>query len=312
MKKIKKSLLLFCVFIMIASIGVYASATYGNYGIDFASAAYQSNINPYTDKGYNGSSFDGSNGECTWFVWGRVYEKLGIALPFTGNAKDWTANAEAVGCSTGTDARANSIMVEHYEQHGHVLFVEKVENGFAYVTEGNYGINSSTYHEDVINLSTMTRNGSATAMNYVDYIYLDDTPPEVSTPEITNASPSGFTVRFTATDDESGIDKVYVKVWEYGQTYNENLPLIEGSVDRNNIATVRVNTADFGGFLGYYYIACGAIDKAGNPNDVPDKHGIILYPLDTSVRGTYVTKKDTDVHELPYEEVNGKTQPAFA
>ena len=60
-------------------------------------------------------------------------------------------------------------MVEHYSPFGHVFFVEKVENGYAYVTEGNY---DGYYHEDKIDLSTMKRTGWSKSMNAVDYIYL--------------------------------------------------------------------------------------------------------------------------------------------
>ena len=147
-----------------------------NYGVNLAGSAYQSSVNPFYAK-YGGSSTNGYGGQCTWYVWGRAYEKLGVSLPCRGNANNWTSEAANAGYSTGSVAQANSIMVEHDSSYGHVLFVEKVENGYAYVTEGNY---NSCYHEDVINLSTMCRSGWRTSMNTVDYIYLDSSSDQTS------------------------------------------------------------------------------------------------------------------------------------
>ena len=141
----------------------------GNYGVNLGSAAYQTNLNPFFASGYGGRISDGYDGECTWYAWGRAYEKLGVSLPCRGNATGWTTEAANAGYSTGTTARENSIMVEHYSPFGHVFFVEKVENGYAYVTEGNY---DGYYHEDKIDLSTMKRTGWSKSMNAVDYIYL--------------------------------------------------------------------------------------------------------------------------------------------
>lgn len=104
----------------------------GNYNVNFASDGYTGG-NPFIGVG-NGS-------ECTWFVWGRVYEKLGISMSWgngvqMGNARDWPSLTDY---PTGYEARTNSIMVEIYGTTGHVMFVEKVENGKAYVTHSNCG-----------------------------------------------------------------------------------------------------------------------------------------------------------------------------
>ncbi|MBQ9001376.1 MAG: CHAP domain-containing protein [Eggerthellaceae bacterium] len=125
----------------------------GTYGADLASAAYQSNINPFYAAGYGGNATNGYGGECTWYAWGRAYEKLGVSLPCRGNENSWTSEA-AGSFETGTTARANSIMVEHYAGTGHVFFVEDVANGYAYVSEGNW---LGVYHEDTINLTTNRR-----------------------------------------------------------------------------------------------------------------------------------------------------------
>ena len=36
----------------------------------------------------------GFGGQCTGYVWGRVREKLGISLPFSGHAQTWWNGAE--------------------------------------------------------------------------------------------------------------------------------------------------------------------------------------------------------------------------
>lgn len=138
----------------------------GNYGVNLSHAGYQSPPNPYAYP------------QCTWYCWGRAYEKLGLSLPGWGHANTWDESADAnPNFTVGTEARANSIMVENSTGVGHVMFVEKVENGYAYITEGNYL--SSSYHEDRINLSRMVRDSWTThQLSSVRYIYLSNPTPK--------------------------------------------------------------------------------------------------------------------------------------
>jgi surface antigen len=145
----------------------------GSYGVNLSHTGYQSPPNPYGKP------------QCTWYCWGRAYEKLGISLPGWSHANTWDDSADAnPNYSVGTEARANSIMVENSSGVGHVMFVEKVENGYAYITEGNYL--DSDYHEDRINLSTMVRDSWTThRLSPVRYIYLDGSEPiEPTVPNI--------------------------------------------------------------------------------------------------------------------------------
>ena len=154
----------------------------GNYGVNLSCEAYQTTINPFFASGYGGRASDGYDGECTWYAWGRAKEKLGVSLPCRGNANDWTKEAANARYLTGTVAKANSIMVEHYSGTGHVFFVERVANGYAYVTEGNW---LGYYHEDAINLSTKRRDAWPTnPMGYIDYIYLQS---DAQSPSVTFA-----------------------------------------------------------------------------------------------------------------------------
>ena len=150
-----------------AGISITSQAI-GQYGVDLNSA------------GYNSQNIYKNRPQCTWYCWGRAYEKLGVSLPKWGNAISWDDNADAdPNYTVGTVARANSIMVENDtsgDGHGHVMFVEKVENGYAYITEGNWL--SSDYHEDRINLSTMVRDSwTSHTLSPVRYIYLTGGSP---------------------------------------------------------------------------------------------------------------------------------------
>lgn len=90
-KKIVMSLL-FSLCIMVSIFQMTASAV-GNYGVDLSSAAYQTSVNPFFAAGFGGNSSDGYPGQCTWYAWGRAYEKLGVSLPCRGYADDWTDEA---------------------------------------------------------------------------------------------------------------------------------------------------------------------------------------------------------------------------
>ena len=169
MKKIISLILSFIIFIsVISSISINANAV-GSYGVDLGRECYIPNnspLNPY------------SKPQCTWYCWGRAYEKLGVSLPsgnaMWGHANTWDESADKSSQFTvGTEARENSILVENnpYPDYGHVAFVEKVENGYAYISEGNYL--GTEYHQDRINLSTMIRDSWQNhVLSPVRYIYL--------------------------------------------------------------------------------------------------------------------------------------------
>lgn len=115
----------------LATIKVFAI---GNYGVDLNSACY-STSNPFRDYW----------GQCTWYAWGRAYEKTGIQLGYRGNAKTWTSG-------TVSTPRANSVAVWTGGQYGHVAFVEAYDGTNIYISEANRV--PSQYSEGYINLST--------------------------------------------------------------------------------------------------------------------------------------------------------------
>ena len=114
----------------------------GSFGVDLDSDAYSSDINPFTAAGYRG--------ECTWYAWGRAYEKTGQRIPCLGNAKKWLDQSGSFGWDTTPSA--DSIAVWTDGEYGHVAYVEKVEGDVLYITHGN--IRGHEYTEGTFNLST--------------------------------------------------------------------------------------------------------------------------------------------------------------
>lgn len=112
------------------------------------------NGNSYT-KWYGSGNISAKakyDGECTWYVLGRLYETTGIALKTAPHAKKWlSANKDdtRVKVLYGADKIvAGSIAVNTGGTYGHVMFIEHVEyeNGkpvTVYFTECNYDGNSS-------------------------------------------------------------------------------------------------------------------------------------------------------------------------
>lgn len=104
----------------------------GNIISDVNSIGYQSPLNKFTA------------GQCTWYCWGRAYEKCGANITFSGgqNGNQWYANV-----SGGYKAKypashtpvANSVCSCYTSsENGHVLFIEAVEDGYVYFTEDNW------------------------------------------------------------------------------------------------------------------------------------------------------------------------------
>ncbi|MDQ0359986.1 CHAP domain-containing protein [Breznakia pachnodae] len=99
--------------------------------IDLETEHYQS-ANPYVKINLRG--------QCTWYVWGRVREKIGEELPANmGNANEWYSYAQKNNLyKTGTTPKANSIIVLGGGDYGHVAVIESIEDGKVRITQGNY------------------------------------------------------------------------------------------------------------------------------------------------------------------------------
>ena len=74
-------------------------------------------------------------GQCTWYV----AQKWGC-IPWSGNAKNWLANARRYGYPTGSQPVPGAIMVTRESWWGHVAYVEKVIGDSVVISEMNkYG-----------------------------------------------------------------------------------------------------------------------------------------------------------------------------
>lgn len=153
------------------------------------SSAYTSEGNIFARCGYTG--------QCTWFTYGRVIEKLGITLPseFYGNAIDWWyANVRDGIYSYGTEPRANSIAVWSggSKGYGHVGFVEQVEGNTVYLNEGNFNVRGA-YDGSVKTLSKtqMQDRGNLFLKGYI-YVGSGSSSSNTSTPIVQTTLKSGI------------------------------------------------------------------------------------------------------------------------
>lgn len=171
MKKFISTILIIAIIISAFSFATIKVFAIGNYGVNLDSACY-STSNPFKDY----------RGQCTWYAWGRAFEKTGTQLGYRGNAKTWTSGAVST-------PRANSVVVWTGGKYGHVAFVEAYDGTNIYISEANRV--SLQYSEGYINLSTgrftFTYGGSGSYN--VDlpygYIHLGENPDP--TPDFTPA-----------------------------------------------------------------------------------------------------------------------------
>ena len=195
---------------------------------DWSNAGYGS-MNPY-DSSYYGPDWRGNgwiyhSGNCTWYCWGRAYEKLGHQLPGWGNAGNWYSDAQKSGYAVGSEPRSDSIIV----WSGHVAYVEYVEGTNIQITECNWaaGDNTSTHDFNYAILDQGTWQGSR-AGYFIGFIYLNTTPPQPvdNYPEVQNyilhtasATANSMEARIWATDDK-GINSVSMRIWQSGKDEN--------------------------------------------------------------------------------------------
>lgn len=173
------------------------------------SGAYTSDENIFTKYGYKG--------QCTWFTFGRVLEKLNISLPteFWGNAVDWWfANAKDNIYPYGSEPKPNSIVVWGGGRYGygHVGFVEKVEGNTVYFNEGNFSIRGA-YDGSIKSLSTEEIKDRGN-LYLKGYIYITDKNPKTDTSKSSTTSGQASAVT------EKVINKGYVNISSSSSTLN--------------------------------------------------------------------------------------------
>ncbi|MEN8907341.1 MAG: CHAP domain-containing protein [Clostridiales bacterium] len=160
-RKITQVVAVIIICVAISTMFLHAATYEGYVPPDIDSPGYTS------ETAFNSSSI----GQCTWFVWGRTYEKLGISLSrnYYGDAKTWWTNRGHEGGSVPKD---DSIAVFHNEPYGHVVYVEHVEGNSLYFNEANWnGIGYKGKLEYMSISEFETRSGKG---NFSGYIYLKD------------------------------------------------------------------------------------------------------------------------------------------
>ena len=87
--------------------------------------------------------------ECTWWVWGCVYEYQNMSLPGWGNAENWYYRAKAAGYSTSGDiysAKPGDILCWDHRYNpdtvGHVQYVVSDNGSTLTVSESYAGLSS--------------------------------------------------------------------------------------------------------------------------------------------------------------------------
>lgn len=115
--------------------GASYSTSSRNIHVTSTSAPSSSNVS------ISSSSTSGSNlytaGQCTYYVYDKVGDKIGSNW---GNANNWANAAAAAGYTVNNKPSAGAIMQTSQGYYGHVAYVESVSsNGSVTVSEMNYG-----------------------------------------------------------------------------------------------------------------------------------------------------------------------------
>ena len=102
----------------------------------------------YNENSPWGSENPFERGQCTWYTWGRVKQKLGISFPCGGDAYTWATCAANAGYTVDYTPSVDSIVVwppnpnycDSYGCYGkgHVAYLELLEGNTMYVGEGNW------------------------------------------------------------------------------------------------------------------------------------------------------------------------------
>jgi len=156
--------------ILIVMLLISVGCAHKHFQIDFTQPEYTTNNN-FVKIGND------NTGQCTWFVDGRVQEKLGFKLkfkrPYSRHAKHWM---ELLDYQKGLKPKPNSIAVYASEKYGHVVFVEDVTENYIYYREANFPPNHKIDKHDGI-LRKMSKNrfpNKGRGQVLIGYIYLEN------------------------------------------------------------------------------------------------------------------------------------------
>lgn len=79
------------------------------------------------------------NGNCPWWCWGRARDALGISLPAgLGHGNQWYGNYTGNKSTSISNLKNGDIICLTGGEYGHVMFVEKIENGIVTISQSAY------------------------------------------------------------------------------------------------------------------------------------------------------------------------------
>jgi surface antigen len=186
------------------------------------SAGYLSPTNPFAASGYSG--------QCTWFVWGRTYEKLGIALGGShGGAETWYGDPGLAGYTHNpTTPLANSIACWG---GGHVAFIEEVIGSNVVLNEAHVnGVLGYYGQPETVAISAMQNRSPGSLQGY---IYVGGTSP-----------PPTYTFAFQAnTGNLYTAGTAGVRNWGYGMMHYTT-PSVVGLTNGNDELAFQANTGN--------------------------------------------------------------------
>jgi surface antigen len=171
----------------------YSASDYPNVN----SAGYLSPTNPFAASGYSG--------QCTWFVWGRTYEKLGIALGGShGGAETWYGDLGLAGYTHNpTTPLANSIACWG---GGHVAFIEEVIGSNVVLNEAHVnGVLGYYGQPETVAISAMQNRSPGSLQGYIYVGGTTPTPPAEGSFVQVSGSPAVYRI--------AGGAPLYVSSW---------------------------------------------------------------------------------------------------
>ncbi|MBQ4530953.1 MAG: GBS Bsp-like repeat-containing protein [Lachnospiraceae bacterium] len=168
--------------------------------------------------------YSGGNSNCTWYVWQRANDKIGVQLPGWGNAGTWYESAKNAGYSVGTEPKADSVVVYSNSYVGHVAYVESVNGSQIYVSEGGYYTNGTKgYHEGwAPAYGRRWPNDAKNSDTVIGYIYIssDDLNTLTISANATYKTTDDITIAWNSV---TGADKYGLSVWKPPYNGDENL-----------------------------------------------------------------------------------------
>jgi len=185
---------------------------------------YNSNINPFVTAGY-GMFQNGGN--CTAYVFGRVYEVLGKKPKLsTRNAENWYNHKD--GYERGSEPKVGAVACFRKgkagvssDGAGHVVFVEEVYSNGDFLSSES-GWKTFIFKNKKYKKSSKYVNGMGTNYVFQGFIY---PPYEFSSePSEDNSKPSETVYTVKKGDNLSKIAKKYNTTWQ--KIYNDNKKII--------------------------------------------------------------------------------------